>query len=186
MVASTVYNFKTDLEQICSTLTGFGYHVINSHIGTIKSLGHDPTKACLKAVAECDFFLGIILPHYGSGITHQEISKSIELDKPRCFLVHRDVTVSRKLLEQFIYTDIKNRVKNPSFIFKKTSVLENIKVIDMYNEAIQDDQPIMNRRWAHEFTNYNLDGSPFIITQFEDKKEVEKFISEYNKNKVSK
>jgi Domain of unknown function (DUF4062) len=179
MVASTIYHFKTEIEQICATLKGFGYHVINSHIGTVRNLGDDPPKACLNAVVHCDFFLGIILPSYSSGITHQEIQKAIAIDKPRCFLVDRDVTVARKLLEQFMYLDIKKRIKDPAFKFSKTSVLDDIRVIDMYNEAIQDTHPIHNRRWAHEFTRYHLDGAPYIDTQFSDMAFVRNYVDNY-------
>jgi hypothetical protein len=179
MVASTVYHFQTDLEQICAELKGFGYQVMNSHIGTIRSLGNDPTQACLQAVDECDFFLGVILPFYGSGITHQEIQRAIAVDKPRCFLAHRDVTVARKLFEQYMYTNIPARTKNPAFNFRRTSVMDDIRVIDMYNEAIQDAHPITNRRWAHEFTKYHLDGAPYIKTQFSDVTVVRNFIANY-------
>lgn len=183
MVASTVYHFKSDLEQLCATLKGFGYHVMNSHIGTIPALGKPPLQACLDAVAECDFFLGVIVPYYGSGITHDEIRRAIELDKPRCFLAHRDVTVARKLLEQYMYSDVKARLKNPAFTFKKTSVLDDIRVVDMYNEAIQDGFPVGNRRWAHEFTNYSLDGAPYINTQFRDMEKVREFVTGYKRGK---
>ena len=70
MVSSSVYTFRTELEQLCSTLEGYGYHVLNSHIGTIYNIpGKSPEESCIAAVEECDFFFGIILPFYGtSGI----------------------------------------------------------------------------------------------------------------------
>ena len=66
------------------------------------------------------------------------------------------------------YTDIKNRVRNPDFEFKKTSVFEDIRIIDMYNEAIQDGQHIDKRRWAHEFGHFDDDEMNFIETEFKD------------------
>jgi len=34
---------------------------------------NSPEKACLKAVDDCDLFLGIIFPRYGLGITHKDV-----------------------------------------------------------------------------------------------------------------
>jgi hypothetical protein len=68
MVGSTVYGFENDLTTIVALLKRLGYDVLNSHVGTIKVV---PTLSnlenCLKAVEECDLFLGIIRPYYGSG-----------------------------------------------------------------------------------------------------------------------
>ncbi|MCX6249608.1 MAG: DUF4062 domain-containing protein [Bacteroidetes bacterium] len=103
MVSSTVYHFKTEIEQLCSTLHGYGYLVLNSHIGTVYNIpGKSPLESCLAAVEECDFFFGIILPFYGSGITHTEIQKAIIINKPRGFLVHHDVAFARQLLHKFM------------------------------------------------------------------------------------
>ena len=145
MVSSTVYGFEKDLRQICAAIESYKsrqyeYRVLNSHIGSIYvPPGVSNTDACLRAVDDCDFFLGIILPRYGSGITHQEFSRAIALDKPRGFLSHFSVRYARELLAQYMYTDINNRVRNPDFTFTKTRVFEDSKIIDMYNEAIQDD-----------------------------------------------
>lgn len=167
MVSSTVYGFESDLTQLCATLSGYGYDVLNNHFGTVYvPPGGSPTDACLNAVKECDFFLGIILPRYGSGITHQEFTKAISLNKPRAFLAHYSVPFARKLLSQFMYSDEKTRTKNAGFIFRKTSVLESIGVIEMYNEAIQDSKPIDKRIWAQEFIQFPTDGMRFIETMF--------------------
>lgn len=174
MVSSAVYGFEKDVRQICATIQNYNskeyeYQVMNSHIGTIYvPPGMSNTDACLKAVDDCDFFFGLILPRYGSGITHQEFSRAIELDKPRGFLSHFSVRYARELLAQYIYSDIKNRIKNPAFKFSKTSVFEDAKIIDMYNEAIQDGLPIHQRRWAHEFGHFDGDELNFIKTEFSD------------------
>jgi len=69
MVASTVYHFEDQLRQICAVLTGFGYEVLNSHIGTIQvHPGRSNQENCVAAASECDAFLGIIRPFYGSGV----------------------------------------------------------------------------------------------------------------------
>lgn len=174
MVSSTVYGFEKDLRVLCATIesyksTQYEYKVLNSHIGTVYvAPGVSTTEACLRAVDECDFFLGIIMPRYGSGITHQEFARAIEQDKPRGFLSHYSVRYAREILAQYMYTDIKNRLRNPVFEFKKTPVFEDARIIDMYNEAIQDAQPMDQRRWAHEFGHFDDDEMKFIETEFKD------------------
>lgn len=168
MVASTVYHFKTDLEQLCYTLRGYGYKVLNSHIGTVYSIpGKSPTDSCLAAVNDCDFFLGIILPFYGSGITHKEFKEAIKLDKPRGYLAHHDVAFSRLLLKDFMLDPITKK-RNKFKLIKKTPVMDDLRVIDMYNDAVGDGLPMKKRLWAQEFHSYSSQGAPFISTQFED------------------
>jgi hypothetical protein len=174
MVSSTVYGFEKDLRVLCATIESYRsaeyeYKVLNSHIGTVYvAPGLSNTEACLRAVDECHFFLGVILPRYGSGITHQEFTRAIEQDKPRGFLSHYSVRYARELLAQYMYTDIKERLKNPDFEFNKTPVFEDARIIDMYNEAIQDGKPMDQRRWAHEFGHFDGDEMKFINTEFED------------------
>jgi hypothetical protein len=67
-----------------------------------------------------------------------------------------------------MYTDIRARVRNADFTFARTPVFEDHRIIDMYNEAILDDQPIENRRWAHEFGHNEGDALRFIATEFKD------------------
>jgi hypothetical protein len=182
MVSSTVHHFKTELEQICSTLNGYGYHVLNSHIGTIYSIpGKPPEESCLAAVEECDFFFGIILPFYGSGITHTEMKRAIELNVPRGFLAHHDVKFARELLKQFMYDEHKERTKFT--LNEKTSVLDDLRVIEMYNDAIGDGLPLSKRLWAQEFYKYSLDGAPFVDTQFADEP---RFRADLEKLKIPK
>jgi len=174
LVASTVYNFQNELTQICGILKSYGYEVINSHIGTVRV---HPKKSnlmnCLVAVEECDLILGIVRPFYGSGIikgkaiTHHEISKAIELDKPRWFLTHGNVQFARQLLQQYRYRG-ENR-KNRSFRFKKTSVMDNLKVIDLYDEIIRSDEDANDRtgNWNQEY--YTIDDIfRYLKTQFKD------------------
>jgi hypothetical protein len=174
MVSSTVYGFEKDLRQICATIEGYKsaqyqYEVLNSHIGTIYvAPGVSNTEACLRAVDECDFFFGIILPRYGSGITHQEFTRAIDEDKPRGYLSHYSVRYARELLAQFMYSDIKKRTPNPEFEFKKTPVFEDARIIEMYNEAIQDNKPLSQRRWAHEFGHFDGDDLKFVETEFKN------------------
>lgn len=92
MVSSTVYGIEELLERIYAILTEFGYEVWMSHKGTVPVIS---TKSafdnCLHAVEQCDLFLSLITTHYGSGkedasalsITHQELLRAIDLNKPR-------------------------------------------------------------------------------------------------------
>ena len=175
MVSSTVFGFGEQLTQLCGALQGYGYHVLSNHYGTVYVPPNvSNTEACLNAVKECDFFLGIILPRYGSGITHQEFQEAIKLNKPRGFLAHYSIPFARQLLSQFMYLDEKARTKNPAFQFKKTPILEDIRVIDMYNEAIGDGKSMAERRWAQEFVNFQTDGMRFVETMFADYKQFKK------------
>lgn len=113
MVGSTVYGFENELYQVVALLQTLGYEVLNSHVGTIKvNPKLSNLENCLNAVDECDLFLGIIRPYYGTGnigeknITFEEIKRAIELKKPYWFLVHRDVVFARKL-----FTKIKDADK---------------------------------------------------------------------------
>lgn len=168
MLSSTVYHFKTEIEQIYATLTGYGYDVFCSHMGTVYNVpGKSPEESCLIAVEECDFFFGIIYPFYGSGITHKEFKKAIELNKPRGFLAHHDVAFARQLLNQFMVDE--NGDATDFKLNKKTPVMDDLRVIEMYNDAVGDGKPLNKRLWAQEFYKYTLDGAAFVATQFENK-----------------
>lgn len=168
MLSSTVYNYKTEIEQIYATLIGYGYEVLCSHMGTVYNVPRkSPEESCLLAVEDCDFFLGIIYPFYGSGITHKEFLKAIELNKPRGFLAHHDVAFARQLLHQFMVNT--NGTKTAFKLIKKTQVMDDLRVIEMYNDAVGDGLPLNKRLWAQEFYKYTLDGSAFIATQFANK-----------------
>lgn len=167
MVSSTVYGSESDLDQIEAILEGYGYEVIMSKNGTVYvPIGVSNEEACLSAVEDCDLFLGIIFPRYGSGITHKEFSKAIELDKPRWFIAHHYVTFARDLLKQYMYRGTRN---NRSFKFKKTGGLDSAKVIHLYNEAIQNHIEADKRKshWAQPFFKTS-ETHKFIKTQFSD------------------
>jgi len=173
MVSSTVYGSENDLDQIKYILEGFGYDVIMSKEGNVYvPTGYTPEQACLKAVEDCDLFFGIVFPRYGSGITYKEFLKSEELDKPRWFIAHNYVTFARKLLQQFMFDKDGKRIED--FEIKPTSVLDSVKVIDMYNT--------IKSNWAQPFFKTN-EVYPFINTQFKNIKLREKEIEEIQRNK---
>ncbi len=111
MVSSTVYGIEELLERIYTLLTAFGYEVWMSHKGTMPVCSNQSNFVnCIQAVEKCDLFLGLITPHYGSGknddglsISHQELRKAIELNKPRWLLAHNNVVFARLLLNDLGY-----------------------------------------------------------------------------------
>lgn len=173
MVASTVYHFENEIAKTCAILSGFGYEVWNSHIGTIpQHPGRSNQQICVDAAKSCDVFLGFIRPFYGSGkigrcsITHEEFRAAIRSRKPRWFMAHRDVPFARQLLKPYMFKQNGDRTK---FKLKKNLVLDDLRVIDLYNDAIQNDVPAARRRghWVQEF--YKLDEVLFYIEkQFKD------------------
>ena len=177
MLGSTVYGFEDQLSQIIAQLQLLGYEVLNSHSGSIKV---NPKLSnldnCLNAVEECDLFLGIIRPFYGTGnigeknITFEEIKKAIELKKPYWFLVHRDVVFARLLFSKLKSSD-KIEVEKNRFFDPRT--------IDIYEYVIENHIPVTlrNGNWAQEF--YRLDEMmTYINTQFSDKDFVESILNE--------
>lgn len=108
MVSSTVYGIEELLEQVYALLGGFGYEVWMSHKGTVPVYPNKTAfESCLMAVERCDLFLAILTPQYGSGavdgelgITHQELLRAIQLNKPRWILAHAYVPFARSLFQQ--------------------------------------------------------------------------------------
>ena len=158
MVSSSVYGFEQTLDQIDAVLRGFGYRVWMSHNNTLPvNSKFSNFQNCLRAVKRCDAFLGIIRGQYGSGktsrtrsITHRELLKAIELNKRRWVFVNHDVVVARRLLKQFRYDD-QGRKKRLNF--KPTTDLDDIRVIDMYEEAMRIAVPLKQRsgNWVQEY-----------------------------------
>jgi len=136
----------------------------------------------VRAVRDCDMFLGIIRPYYGSSatrarsITHEECREAVRLLKPRWFLVHRDVTFARRLLEPYLYRSDGTRTR---FAFRETAAMDDVRVIDLHNDVIQNGIPLADRKghWAQEF--YRL---PEILTyldcQFRDAARIRRICKE--------
>lgn len=181
MVASTVYQNRDLLLQICGILNTYGYQVINSEYGTLHPpLGINNTAACIAAVAECDIFFGIINPMYSTGITHLEFQRAIAIDKPRRFIAHSFVTFSRKLLAQYMYEDAAKTQRN-DFEIQSTSVMDSVKVIDMYNDAVQINLAYEERKshWVQEFFRPD-EALRHVETLFRDIKRVERELANLN------
>lgn len=192
MVSSTVYGIEELLERVYTLLTSFGYEVWMSHKGTVPVFSSRTAfDNCLQAVENCDLFLGIITTSYGSGqdpedpssrsITHHEILKAIELNKPRWLLAHENVVFARTLLNNLGYSGKSGRRK---LKLKKNQVFTDLRILDLYEEATMAHEvphtvPLAECRgnWVQKFRSDN-DGSIFVSSQFFRYQEVEEFIME--------
>lgn len=186
MIASSVYNYEDQINEICGILEQMGYHPISSHYKTMPT---DPSKSnlenCLIAAQKCDAFFGIIRPFYGSGIigetsiTHDEMKTAIALKKPRWFIAHRDIRVARELFKQYRY--LPNKDLNPAFVYQPTKLLDDVRVIDMYNDTILNDINPEERigHWTEEYFTIQ-DIKKVIQTQFHDKERILDIIYKMN------
>ena len=186
MIASSVYNYEDQINEICGILEQMGYHPISSHYKTMPT---DPSKSnlenCLIAAQKCDAFFGIIRPFYGSGIigetsiTHDEMKTAIALKKPRWFIAHRDIRVARELFKQYRY--LPNKDLNPAFVYQPTKLLDDVRVIDMYNDTILNDINPAERigHWTDEYFMMQ-DIKKVIQTQFHDKERILDIIYKMN------
>ncbi len=182
MISSSVYGFEDHTNQICGLFEQLGYKPISSHYKTMPT---DPSESnlenCLEAVRNCDAYFGIIRPFYGSGkiddtsITHEEMKLAIYLKIPRWFIVHRDIRVARVLFKQYMYKS--DGTLNVDFKYSPTKLLDDIRLIYMYNDIIQNDIPPEERigHWAEEY--FDLDDIKKVIeTQFRDNERILKII----------
>lgn len=189
MVSSTVYGVEELLDRVYSLLTAFGYEVWMSHKGTVPVSSNETAfESCLKAVEKCDLFLGIITPQYGSGvdksglsITHKEMKKAIELNKPRWFLAHDQVVFARRLLMDL---DFKTQEQRSKLTLRKgASSISNIKVIDLYEDATMENLPLDDRQgnWVQKFDRDD-DANLFVVAQFSRYQDVEQRLTEQFQN----
>jgi hypothetical protein len=163
------------LDQIFAVLKNYGYKVWMSHKGTIPL---DPRLSafdnCLAGIERADIVFGIINGRYGSGImegepsiTHKEMLRAISLRKIRYFAVHRDVITARHLLKQFRNDESGN--PKPHTFFKKNQILDDIRIIDLYESATLAHHPLSERQgnWVQQYAD---DPSllEFIECQFSD------------------
>lgn len=175
MVSSSVYGMEDQLTQLFGLLQGYGYRVWMSHAGTVPlTPGKSALENCLLAVENCDIFLGIIRPQYGSGktssaedsFTHQELSKAIELGKPRFFIADKTVVVARRLLLDLGFKGSEGRSELK--LRKGASLIDDLKVIDMYEEAIQDAVVVGERvdNWVQPYSSWD-DILRYVEEQFD-------------------
>lgn len=189
MVSSTVYGVEELLDRVYTLLTAFGYEVWMSHKGTVPVSSNETAfESCLKAVEKCDLFLGIITPQYGSGvdatglsITHKEMKKAIELNKPRWFLAHDQVVFARRLLMDLGYKTQEQR--SELTLRKGAASISNIEVIDLYEDATMEQLPLDDRQgnWVQKFDRDD-DANLFVVAQFSRYQDVEQRLTEHFQN----
>lgn len=186
MVSSTVYGIEELLERIYAILTKFGYEVWMSHKGTVQTFSsRSAFEDCLQAVEQCDLFLSLITTYYGSGkedakalsITHQELLRAIDLNKPRWVLAHDQVVFARKLLESLGHDTAKKRSK---LKLTKRTAIDDLRVIDMYEAAIRHDVQFADRKgnWVQKYVSPD-DAQLYASAQFFRYQEVERFLEEH-------
>jgi len=185
LVSSTVHGIEELLDRVYTLLTNEGYEVWMSHKGTLPVFSnYTAYENCIQAVEKCDLFLGIITTNYGSGIqdngksiTHNELLKAIEINKPRWLLSHDHVVYARKLLEDLGFKGKNGRKKLR--LKKGASSLEDMRVLDMYEEAAlkPKNANLTKGNWVQKFGS-NEDALLFTSAQFSRYQEVEEFIKE--------
>ena len=185
LVSSTVYGSEDLLDLIYALLTNFGYEVWMSHKGTLPTVSSKTAfENCLAAVDSCDLFLSLITKQYGTGrestdvrsITHEELLKAIKLGKPRWALAHHDVVFARTLLDHLGYKTAADRKK---LALKKGAIIDDLRVIDMYEDAIRNELSLKDRKgnWVQKFATPE-DATLFASAQFFRIQELRAFIEE--------
>ena len=185
MVSSTVYGIEELLDRVYTLLTAFGYEVWMSHKGTVPVFSDRSSfENCIAAVNKCDLFLGLITPYYGSGkddtglsISHHELRKAIEINKPRWLLAHDHVVFARKLFNDLGYRGEKGRKKLQ--LKENAFSISDLRIIDAYEEAILQEEPLKERQgnWVQKFQT-DSGALLFATAQFSRYQEVEEFIHE--------
>lgn len=188
LVSSAVYGFEELLDQIYGILTSLGYEVWMSHKGTVPVYPENTAlESCRQAVRDCDLFLGIILPRYGSGaetkggdtITHEELREAIRLKKPRWILAHDHVVFARQFLRNLGYKTEKQRAELNRTL-KTNEVLEDLRVIDMLELAMRHDVTLVKNRkgnWVQKFIDAE-EANLFAFAQFRRFREAGKIVEE--------
>ncbi len=196
MVSSSVYHQTDLLDAIYNLLLAMGYEVWMSHKGTIPVNSNETTiDSCLKAVAKCDLFLGIITDYYGTTVsgkfsaTHLEMKKAIELNKPRWFLVNEKVVFVKNILNKLHIKNKSNAVfekidVNDVFIGKidkgiPQSPFFDTRNIQMYEDAVEKvkDKTTgeITVKWVQAYKEDN-DATLFVNSQFSSYEEVRNLI----------
>lgn len=154
-VASTVYNFQTELNKIYQLLDGFGYDVLNSHKGTVLvDSSESNVTNCLNGVEECDVFIGFIRPDYGSGvlakgtksITHQEFEQAVARKIPRFILADFRVTFTRSLMRKATITNSGVAIPIDSSNANFNHDIMDIRCVQLYEDMVKDKIPPLTRK----------------------------------------
>ncbi len=208
MVSSTVYGIEGMLEDIYAFLNA-DYEVWMSHMGTVTVYPHKTAlESCIDAVKECDLFLSVITPQYGSGvlpgeisITHQELLEAIKLEKPRWVLAHDHVVFTRDLFEKFGCRNAEQRNKmldkmgfdseseRKKLTKRRDKVIDDFRVIDMYDDAVRHDISVYKYKdrignWVQKFRKAD-DGLLFATAQFGRYQQIKQFLEDHFSSSTS-
>jgi hypothetical protein len=186
MVSSAVYGFEELLDRIYASLSTLEYEVWMSHAGTMPVYPEmTALESCRKAVQDCDLFLGIILPKYGTGkekpiddsIVHEELREAIAGKKPRWILAHDHVVFARTFLDKLGYGTAKKR---EGLSLKRSTVFEDLRIIDMYDLATRQNVEVYKDRkgnWVQKFGS-TAEANLFAVSQFRRYQEAEAFVGD--------
>lgn len=177
-IASTVYNFQTELNNIYKLLDSYGYDVNNSHKGTfLVDSSESNLDNCINAVKNCDVFIGFIRPDYGSGvlekggksITHLEFETASSLKIPRFIMADYRVPFTRSLIRKATVKpneDIVIQLNSSNVNFNDNKIMD-IRCVQLYEDMVKDKIPPLDRKgnWIQEYTNLD-DIMLYIESQF--------------------
>ena len=192
MVSSSVYGQEELLRRIFDLLTQFGYDVWMSYMGTIPTHANENSlDSCLRAVDNCDLFLGIVTPYYGTtkgtdgeiSATHEEMRKAIKLKKPRWFLVDDRVIFARQLLNKIsLKTSPKQKLRRSELQLDLKGQFD-IQSIDLYEEVTEkhvDNARLTKVKWVQPYIAPE-DATRFVSAQFRRYQDVEQLIKDWFK-----
>lgn len=189
-VASTVYEFESQLEQIYLLLDNLGYDVYMSHKGSIPLNSRLSNLInCTEGVEYCDVFVGFIRPTYGSGvlkkgdksITHFEFETAYRRDDiPRFVLADYRVPFTRELFRnnRVIRNSTSEMLRFDEISFESNKVMDTRCVV-MYNEAIKDNERPASRRtgnWVQTYVSIE-DIKLHLESQFKYPERIQKLLS---------
>lgn len=207
MVSSSVHGFETELELIDAFLTQLGLNVVMSKSGTLKvnpRLGN--FENCLKAVEECDLFLGIIRQNCGTGvsnsesITFKEFKRARECEKPCWYIIESKIENSKELLRSLEMREHPNthcKLFNwiVSFFYNITIRMRRRmpRVLDMFrsgrthtfDEECLKMEDFVNQKWKNraevtnnwmQYCNSWREMERFLYTNFADRSFIEKVL----------
>jgi len=191
-IASTVYNFESDLNTIYELLDNLGYDVYMSHKGSLPLNSKLSNLInCTDGVDDCDVFVGFIRPSYGSGvlekgaksITHYEFDAAYKNNIPRFVLADYRVTFTRELFKDnlVIKNMTKENIKFEDISFENNKVMDT-RCIVMYNEAIKDKERPASKRTGNWVQSY-IDIKDIILhldSQFNNSERIKKLINNSN------
>ena len=186
MVSSTVYGLEGFLDQVFAILEGYGYEVWMSHKGTVPT---NPKKTafshCLEAVNACDAFLGIITGSYGSGVgpNRRSITHRGPVERAcnsrRRYGSGASSCGDRPATPEAVPLQRRRQEEAAQPFFKKTAVLEDIRVLEMYESASRHSLSLSRRagNWVQEYSSHT-DALRFIEAQFKEPARIRRFLEE--------